>query len=195
MDILKLKDKTMLIIVTDRDTEYYSLDPSKPEELLGRLLPGLAAAGYIEEGKNLYCEIFASPGGGCQIFITNAPPADEDTDGEELMNYIASGGNIDPSYFSKGTGKAGVSTPHTYKFTDFEALLGACRELSLKGKDISAALRCDESSELFFLTTSASTPIPEEFSALDVTGEGEAQPERCRVITENALDALAKFAL
>ena len=193
MDIIKLKGNAILIVATDGDMEYFSLDPSRPEEMLGKLLPGIAAAHYIEDGENLYCEIFASPGGGCRIFISSAPPID-DTDEEEVMNYIASGGNIDPSYFESGAGRARSAVPHTYSFSDFEALLGACREMSLRGGDISASLRYDPSSELFYLTTTAQTPIPEEFSAQDVTGERAAQPERCRVIAEDALASLAKFA-
>ena len=82
-----------------------------------------------------------------------------------------------------------------YEFSDLEALLGACREMSHSRERVVSSAVYDEYTGKFYLATDRQSPIPGEFSAEDKTGEAlPVLGERCSLVTENAVTFLGRFA-
>ena len=180
MERIKLSDEILIINADAAELDCLGLSAEVAEELIAVFLPGIVASGFARTEDKLFCDIFVTARGDCQLIFTRYAGAAKGA--EDRMRYISDEDNTERERF-------------IYEFSDLETLLGACREMSRSMERIVSSAVYDEYTGKFYLSTNRQSPIPGEFSAEDKTGE--ALPiigERCSLVSENAVAFLASFA-
>jgi negative regulator of genetic competence, sporulation and motility len=87
MELIVIGENRLKIMLTEEDVDHYRLGESRTAELtphtreiLRRIFADARERiGFDTEGKRLFVQLYASKGGGCEIFVTKLGEAGEDT--------------------------------------------------------------------------------------------------------------------
>lgn len=185
MELIRISEEKLKIMLTASDMTAYDLDPDSLGDgtaRTGRAFRLLLAEvrrqiPFETDGKHLTVQYFPSRGGGCEMFISRVPSSS----GERGKKADARQAGALPVRAGRQT--AAFRRDGAYRFPDLGCLLRACHRLRAVGySGESAAYRDDAGYYYILLTVASPSPfsMPELFSFLPEYGEVQ-DPARLRV--------------
>ncbi len=217
------KDKIKIMLSDVEMAKYrihkdFSKDKAEADLIIWDILDDAAAStGFDTEKGSFYVQMFPSKDGGCELFVTRITAEDSINDTvlqkhnmQSLKRSLerpkkelnsAAGANLSVNCSDKNddricTTYSSNKKKYIYAFSEFEALLGACREISLSQQTEPSLAYYDEFSEHFYLLLSVDSYQPSEFGAVKCKlSEADYISEHCILFSENAVSDLGKFAV
>lgn len=176
MELIKINDQKLKIMLTPSDMTHYHLNAEHPEECGEEAR--VAFRLFLEEvrkqidfdfdDRSLSIRYFPSREGGCEMFLCHTPKATAEPQEQKRALPIASRPGKLPS--------GGFSRDGAYRFDSLDELLRVCeRLLEIRYIGESDAFRDDRGFYYLLLQTLSRTPftIPEELSFLTEYGKTE----------------------
>ena len=183
------KDKLKIMLTCSEMAKYridsdFSKDKQEADLIIWDILDDAAVSTGFDTAKgSFYVQMYPSKDGGCELFVTRIGPASGFT--EKAERLLRDNGETFPE-----------KKLYIYAFGNFEAMLCACRSLSLTHKDALSLAYSDSFSERFFLFLEKDTEKLSEFGGVKCKNtEKYYVLEHCTLFCKNAVTKLGAFAL
>ena len=188
MDVIKIDKGKMMVVLTNEDMAKYHIgsdaalgeEPEVSDEALRRIARDAAASVGVNMcgdgdggAPRMLIRMFASKGGGCEMFITQLPCGEYTQPTEQHVHR---------------------SQKHIYMFDSMENLLAACRKL-MCGSAVESRLWADNERRAYYLELGEERGDMCEFGAVRLYGGAKYYlAEHCRLICTDAVRRMGTLA-
>lgn len=192
MDILKISDDALKLMLTAEDMDTYSLDcktiakdRAHSAAVIREILREAGdKCGFYSDGARFFVQIYASTGGECEIFVKRL------------------GGNIMSALEYKRETRDICCIPSVtghglfvYSFDKMSPMMHACRRLRDAKYSGESNAYSEDGRNLFYLVLEERSPLPEEHGGrLCTRNTAYYISEHCRLICAGAVEVLGRLA-
>lgn len=189
VDVIKIDKGKIMVVLTNEDMAKYHIgsdaalgeEPEVSDEALRRIARDAAASvgedmcgGRDDGAPRMLIRMFASKGGGCEMFITQLPCGEYTQPTEQHVHR---------------------SQKHIYMFDSMENLLAACRKLMCAGGVGESRLWADNERRAYYLELGEERVDMCEFGAVRLYGGAKYYlAEHCRLICTDAVRRMGTLA-
>lgn len=192
MDIIKINENSLKLILTAEDMSDFSLDidsiaynslksVSSIRDLLYR---AARSCGFPTDFGKVSVQLYVSVKGGCEIFVkkldtivASALDTRLDTDTHTQL----------PEKISRGI--------YVYSFNELSAMIQACKRLQTAKYMGDSAAYCDKEKKIYYLIIDEKSPLPEEHGGhFCKKNTAYYINEHCRLICRSAVGFLGNLA-
>lgn len=190
------KDKLKIMLTCNEMAKYrigndFSKDKAEADLIIWDILDDAAVSTGFDTAKgSFYVQMYPSKDGGCELFVTRIAAASNYSEKtEHLLRENKKPKISDFGQFSE-------KKLYIYAFSDFEALLSACKAIHLTHRDTLSLAYYDKVSEKVFLFLDKEAERLSEFGAVKCkNAEKYYIFEHCTLFSRDAVSKLSAFAL
>ncbi|MBE6709319.1 MAG: adaptor protein MecA [Ruminococcaceae bacterium] len=192
MDILKISNDSLKLMLTEEDMIAYSLDCDNIEndklrsvEVIREILRDAGKiCGFVSDGEKFFVQLYASQRGECEIFVKRLD--------YPIISAIELHRDTEECLIPVPTANRGL---FVYSFDDMSHMMHSCRGLKISNYLGGSAAYKDNGKRSYYLIIEERSPLPEEHGG-HLCNKNTAYyiNEHCKLICRDAVATLGDLA-